>query len=573
MTYLATDRTDGRAMGLDLHTPNPTHNLSGPNDPWSTINTRENYEGVMSPLAATLWIPVADLAITGTFHDLGVLRRDEIRVGATPSGSVTAVFYGRYTANINFFRRIADLTPGASGAAFEEQIFGSDRSDLPNSSSKRRYPAVAVKAPITVARLPRALRQMCARVDYWWRFATSPEGLARPADVQLQQASDTFQSAMRLHLAGTFVAQGVFDELGRLAAAVGQPELHLELAGGYGEMAEVKQVVALQEVADGRRTMAEFLAEYGFRCAGEMEASIPSWRENPELIDRLVSKYRAASRPDAAATAAARAVTRHAAEQQLLDALPRSKRPAARVLLRLARTFVPLREDGKAAVGKAFDGGRAACGARGRELVEAGITEQVDDVFYLTIDEIRGTPPGDARELIAARRDLRAAYEKLDVPDAWVGQPEPIVLTEAQAVDTSTERVTSVSGVAAAHGVADGRARVLASAQECDDLEPDEILVCRTTDPSWAAAFHLAAGLVIDVGSTSSHGAIVAREMGLPCVIGTGNGTTVLRTGDLLRVDGGAGLVSVLEPAAHDGPELSLEKCREVPTPDQSNLC
>ena len=97
--------------------------------------------------------------------------------------------------------------------------------------------------------------------------------------------------------------------------------------------------------------------------------------------------------------------------------------------------------------------------------------------------------------------------------------------------------------------MAEGRARVLASAEDCDDLEPGEILVCRTTDPSWASAFYLAGGAVIDIGSTSSHGAIVAREMGLPCVIGTGTGTSLLRTGDLIRVDGAAGLVTVLEPA------------------------
>jgi phosphoenolpyruvate synthase/pyruvate phosphate dikinase len=108
-------------------------------------------------------------------------------------------------------------------------------------------------------------------------------------------------------------------------------------------------------------------------------------------------------------------------------------------------------------------------------------------------------------------------------------------------------RVASVTGVAAAHGVAEGLARVLASADDLDDLEPDEILVCRTTDPSWASAFHLAAAAVIDIGSTSSHGAIVAREMGLPCVIGTGNGTQLLRTGDRIRVDGGTGVVTILE--------------------------
>jgi pyruvate,water dikinase len=190
-----------------------------------------------------------------------------------------------------------------------------------------------------------------------------------------------------------------------------------------------------------------------------------------------------------------------------------------------------------------FDGTRVAVRARGRELVAAGVIDVVDEVFYLAADEIRGTPPADARALVVQRKALRAAYEKFDLPDHWAGQPDPIVLTT-----DATSRAGSVTGTAAAHGVVQGRARVLHSAEQCDELEPDEILVCHTTDPSWASAFHLAAAAVIDVGSMSSHGAIVAREMGLPCVIGTGNGTAVLRTGDLLRVDGGAGTVTVLEP-------------------------
>ena len=82
-----------------------------------------------------------------------------------------------------------------------------------------------------------------------------------------------------------------------------------------------------------------------------------------------------------------------------------------------------------------------------------------------------------------------------------------------------------------------------------DLLEDGEVLVCRTTDPSWGTAFHLVSAAVIDIGGPSSHGAIVSRELGMPCVINTGSGTAQLRTGDLVRVDGGAGVVTVLEPA------------------------
>lgn len=532
-------------MSIDLHAPNPMNRRSGPDDAWSTINTRENYQGVMSPLGATLWLPVSDLAVNGTFCDLGVLRRAEVRAATDPAESSSTVFYGRYTASINYFRRISDLIPGQSGAAFEEQIFGTARADVPDTSTMRRYPMVAIKAPVTVVRLPARMRALAHEVDTWWRFATSAAGMKRPVDVQFNQAVSMLERTMRVHVAATFVAQGVFDTLRKLSDSVGRPGLHLELSTGYGQMVETEFVAALDDVAQDRSTVPEFLAEYGFRCAGEIEVSNPSWRERPEIVQRMVDKYRAApARQDLGAAAAARARTRQAAERQLLAALPRPKRPLGRLVLKLAATFIPLREEGKAALAKAFDGARVACAIRGRELVAADVIDDVEDVFYLTFDEIRRTPPPNARVLVANRRELRKAYEAIDVPDAWVGPPVPVAVTVA-----GTERVDTVTGVAAAHGTAEGLARVLASADDLDDLEPDEILVCRTTDPSWASAFHLAAGAVIDIGSTSSHGAIVAREMGLPCVIGTGNGTTLIRTGDLLRIDGAAGVVTILEKA------------------------
>jgi pyruvate,water dikinase len=520
------------------------HHRCAPDDAWSTVNTRENYQGVMSPLGATLWLPISDLAVNGTFHDFGVLPRDQIRVGRTPGEATSAVFFGRYTANLNYFRRMCDLIPGTSGAVFEEQIFGTVRADAPDYSSRRRYPVIAVKAPPTVLRLPGQLREMTTRMKRWWQRATSPAGLARPAAEQLSESMRMLEYAMRTHVSGTFVAQGAFDALGKLSEAAGLPGLHLRLCSGYGNMVEAALVAALDSVAHGRLSMTEFLAEYGFRCAGEVEMSNPSWREQPGHVERLAVKYLAASdRADPIAQAAERTRSREAAEGELLAALPASKRALARLLLRVAGTFIPLREEGKAALAMGFDGARAACRARGRELVDAGVINREDDVFYLTLNEILGGPPADAEERVGQRRALRAAYEQMDVPDFWIGNPEPV-----PAAEPPSERVTTLSGLAAGSGVAEGRARVLHNADQCDELEPDEILVCRATDPSWASAFHLASAVVIDIGSLSSHGAIVAREMGLPCVINTGNGTAVLRTGDHLRVDGTAGVVTVLAP-------------------------
>jgi pyruvate,water dikinase len=346
-------------------------------------------------------------------------------------------------------------------------------------------------------------------------------------------------------MSASIVAQGLFDRLASLSATAGLPDLHLELSTGYGGLEELEMVAALHRVAHDGASLARFLAVYGSRAVSEMELSTPSWREDPGIVERLVQKYRDAPervRPEVRMRASAAA--RVDAERRLLAALSPARRVSARLLLWMAQRHIPLREVGKATLSKAMDGGRVAVRSRGRELVAAGHLDTEEDVFYLTVQEILTEPPTDARGLIKHRRALRVEYEKIDVPKVWVGNPEPVI-PEIPAAD----RVTQLSGIGAAFGVVEGRARVVLDADGCDELEADEILVCRTTDPSWAAAFHLVSATVIDIGGSASHGAIVSREMGLPCVINTGNGTKVLRTGDLLRVDGNSGTVTVLEPA------------------------
>jgi pyruvate,water dikinase len=303
-------------------------------------------------------------------------------------------------------------------------------------------------------------------------------------------------------------------------------------------------ISALHGVAHREGSLEDFLAVYGARCPGENEMSTPSWRERPAPVETLVRKYRAApDRGDPRASEDERAAERVRVEKEVLALLPRHRRPGARLLLRMARAYIPLREEGKGVMAMAMDGARCAARRRGAELVETGVLDDPDDVFMLTISEISGDPPADARELVAHRKELRAVYVLTGLPVYWIGTPEPVPVADAGA-----QRVSTVSGMPASAGVVEGRARVMVDADGIDDLEDGEILVCRTTDPSWGAAFHLVAAAVIDIGGPSSHGAIVSRELGMPCVINTGNGTTLLRTGDLLRVDGAAGVVTILEP-------------------------
>ena len=184
--------------------------------------------------------------------------------------------------------------------------------------------------------------------------------------------------------------------------------------------------------------------------------------------------------------------------------------------------------------------------ATGEQLAAEGAIDTADDVFYLTLDELQGRRPADIKATVRERRATRARYEAVDLPLEWVGMPEVTQLADAAPDDGAT---THIEALGVSGGKAEGIARVLVDPNDPDALEPGDVLVCHTTDPSWSSYFFVASAVVIDIGGMLSHGAIVARELGIPCVISTGNGTSTIRSGDRVLVDGDAGTVEILERA------------------------
>jgi pyruvate,water dikinase len=351
---------------------------------------------------------------------------------------------------------------------------------------------------------------------------------------------------MRPHTLATFMTQGVFDQLRLLAEGAGRPELLLELSRGVGSLEETEMVDVLWEVSRGRVPVADFLAVYGFHGPGEAAASATVWRENPVSLEQTLVTYRAMP-DDRAPKVMARqvAAARQRAVTDLLATLPAVKRPVAKLLLGMSDTFWPLRETGKATLLHSIDVGRAASRRIGELLVKDGRLADRDDVAYLTVEELLADDgAADWAETVALRRARREEYLLLDVPQTWSGVPTPTLRAERAAASGAAEYI-AVSG---SPGVAEGVVRVVHDPM-ADDFADGEVLVCEATDPSWASLFVCASALVIDVGSAMSHGAIVARELGLPCVINTRTGTRELRTGDRVRVDGTAGVVTVLRRA------------------------
>jgi pyruvate,water dikinase len=527
-------------------TADPLHHRSGPDTAWSRVNTAEALPGVLTPLGWTFWMEPLERAMRGAFADIGVLRPSEVRVAPSVDDRYSAIFYGRFSGNINEMRRMADQMPGTSGDALELQLFGALRPGVVSKRSFHRYPVVAAQMPRAALSAPKVLARKRAENDAWWRACTSPaiQQDVAGARARFAEAMVRFEGVMRPHSVVTMLGQALGDQIHKLAAAAGRPDLEPTLMTGYGGMEETRLMADLWAVSRGRGTLEGFLADHGYHGPSEGELSTRSWHEEPAPVLALLETYRGMDETsDPRRVEAQRARERESTTAELMRLLPKVRQAGARVVLGAAKRYVPLREVGKASFLQTLDVGRAAARTLGEDLARAGHLGDPEDVFYLTADELLGQLPPEPKETVTARRQQREEYQRVRLPDLWVGMPEPILI-ETEVTD---DDVSEVTGVAVSPGVVEGRVRVVLDPTQ--PLEPGEILVCETTDPSWTSMFLVAAGLVIDIGGTLSHGAIVARELGVPCVINTRVGTRTLRTGDLVRVDGGAGRVDILERA------------------------
>jgi pyruvate,water dikinase len=527
----------------------PLHNPGGPQTAWSITNTAENFPGPATPLGWTWWRDTHERSLRASLFDMGVMSEADVHTAEGADERFTTVFYGRFTGNVDRLRWLADHMPGSSGSQIELQIFGSVRPDVKDNPSRRRYPVIALKMPRAVLRMPKLVRAQRAETDSWWRATTRGGALTSPeaAKSVLLDANRRFEVMMRAHNTTTLFASALYGQLAALAAASGNAGLETALVSGYGGMEETDSILDLWEVSRDRLSMDEFITRHGYHAPVEAELASQSWREDPAPAHARAQLYRDKDEGSSPERLEVRQRSiRLQAEQRVLAALPRARRPGAKLLMKLASRYVPLREKGKANFVQCIDVGRAAARSLGQLFAERGVFADATDVYFLTIDEVTRELPLGYAALIDERRSRYEEYSSFRLPQLWIGTPEPDRGDGADAAESAA--VTQLTGLAISPGVVEGVGRVM-SGPDSGELKDGEILVCHTTDPSWASLFLIASALVIDIGGPMSHGAIVAREMGIPCVINTGAGTRVIHTGDRLRVDGGTGNVDIIERA------------------------
>jgi pyruvate,water dikinase len=534
---------------MDLH--DPTNGTSQPTRYWSTANIGEAMPDVLSPMCWSFWGPNMEAGARLAYYDFGLLPKADLGVPDDPNELLVSYFYGRPAMNLDRLRSLFDPIPGMTADDFERDICGHVRAGLPPVPNDRQTTLkVIARAPAGMALAGRQVRRLAAEQRSWWERAVHDgAGLDDPRRL-LKESAARFREAFRAHVRARFVLMSFHAQLTKLAEGAGRPELVVRLLAGLGGVSETDVADDLWLVGAGQLPLAGFIRRHGFHGPLEGNVAGTSWREDPSAVLPLAKAMVARPtdqrpRHREAATVAAR----REAMDELRAALPRSRRASVGLLCTAAARSVRTLEVGKAAFLMGLDGGRAATRALGRTLRDDGRLDEVDDAFYLTIQELLNPLPDDVMELVRFRRERRAEYRRYELPLTFTGVPEPAVRVD----DLGGAAGDVLTGVAGAPGTVEGAARVVVDPFDAEPLEPGEILVCRFTDPSWAPLFSLADALVIDIGAAASHGAIVARELGVPCVIGTGDGTRRIRTGDRLRVDGSAGRVEILARAAAAG--------------------
>jgi len=278
-----------------------------------------------------------------------------------------------------------------------------------------------------------------------------------------------------------------------------------------------------------------FLKRHGHRCVRESELREKPWEEHPlQLIQILQTKVKAGE-------------VRHIhkdlkkEKQEVLDHVTLLKRLILKSLLPVARKAVARREISKAYSIKMVSVVRKAYHVLACRMVEAGLLDDTDEVYFLTHEEIgeliMDNNP-EWKQKADRRRTQFPETDKLQFDEVCRGIPEPFE-EEPEVMITAGQLL----GTPVSNGIVEARVRIIQTLEEADLLKEGEIMVASFTDIGWTPYFSIIAGLITEIGSPLSHGAVVAREYGIPAVVGAKGAKKFLKDGDLVRLNGDQGII------------------------------
>ncbi len=298
-----------------------------------------------------------------------------------------------------------------------------------------------------------------------------------------------------------------------------------------------------------REAFYAFLNKYGMRCAGEIDITKTRWSEKPITLVPMILSHIKNFEPNAGKRKFEKG--RRVAlkkEQELLDRLKQlpdgeQKVKETKRMIDLIRNFIGYREYPKYGMINRYFVYKQSLLKEAEQLVQAGVIHEKEDIYYLTFEELCETVRTNKLDyqIVGKRKDDYKLYEKLT--------PPRVITSDGETLSSEYKRenlpAEALVGLPVSSGVIEGRARVILN-MEGADLEEGDILVTSFTDPSWTPLFVSIKGLVTEVGGLMTHGAVIAREYGLPAVVGVENATKLIKEGQRIRVSGTEGYIEIL---------------------------
>ena len=325
---------------------------------------------------------------------------------------------------------------------------------------------------------------------------------------------------------------------------------YLERVGN--DLAGWDGLAGLDGLAGGRESrdaIQAFLDKYGMRCAGEIDITRTRWSEQPAILIPLILGNVRNFESGAGKRKFEQGLCEAADMERKLFARLRQlpdgevKSAETKRMIGLVRNLSGYREYPKYAIVSRYFIYKQALLSEARRLVGAGVLHSIDDIYYLSFDElgeVMRTGKLD-RSLLETRREEYRLFERLS--------PPRVITSDGEIITGAYKRqglpAGAIPGLAVSSGVIEGRARVILKMEDAV-LEEGDILVTRFTDPSWTPLFVSIKGLVTEVGGLMTHGAVIAREYGLPAVVGVEGATQLIKDGEMIRVNGTVGYVEVL---------------------------
>lgn len=573
----------------------PSWIVEGKIDPRWPINTRGNigevFPDVLTPLTYQLGILPAERAWRRSYADLGVLQPRDF---ASDEPVIIGLYGGYGYLNMSFLRVMGVRAPGSSAEAIDLSLFGESNAPpyvaQPGDRNLRASLQIlqSVLGALNQKELPAIVADSFAAAD---AFAARRPALDASDDdllAYLYSLPKPFERVFKNHMTSTALASIVSGILADACVAAGEPGLVTHLMGTAGDVRSAQYSRQLYEIAKVVRDSAEltaafdagtaglldrlagldaagafrerfaaFLAEHGHRGPNDWELSGRTWDNTPELALLAIDRMRLADHDltpvgDPAREAAARqaAIAKVRPSLKLLDRLNFDKAVRAAPFWAQAREAT---RDRAVRLTLPFKQVYRELVRRGAE--RGGSADPVAVALLSPTDELSGylADPASMADVLAERLALHARFAAVTPRFFITSQAEVPTIEELEAEQAGRVAATVapvgtvLTGNSGCAGVARGRARVVLDPDEADDLMPGEVLVAPITDPAWTPLFLPAAAVVVNVGALMSHAVIVARELGIPCVVSVEGATVRLADGMLVEVDGTAGTVRVVE--------------------------